>query len=160
MPANRPQRRLELLKDVVQRKRALGDRLGEAVALANLGLAHEALGDRSAAIDSLEHSLAISRPSGYALSAARSATSLGQLREQAGDLQEAEARYAEAVELIESIRVGVPRTDAYMLGFARQQGTAYERLIDLLVARGMGDAAFDLVQRAKSRALLDLLGTT
>jgi tetratricopeptide (TPR) repeat protein len=160
IPDDQPEWKIRVLTEVLERKRALGDRLGQAVALANLGVAYGLLGEREASVAAFTESLAISRPAGFAMSATKSDVELGRLSEEAGDVEEAESRYAEAVELIESVRPNVPRSDAYLVGFAREKGRAYTRLVDLLVARGADDEAFSMVQRAKSRALLDLVGTT
>lgn len=162
LPAEQAERRAELLTDVVRRKEALGDRLGEAVSLANLAAAYRALGRPDDARAALLRSLEISRAAGFFESASASSFALGRLYEADGDPAAAEAAFVEAVEMIESARPNVPLADKFRVGFIRSRGGggAYDRLVDLLVARGAYDQAFDIVQRSKSRALLEVLATT
>jgi tetratricopeptide (TPR) repeat protein len=158
LPAGEDRRKVALLTDVVARKEAVGDRLGKAVALANLGAAHRALGQDEEAARALEGSLAISRPAGYFESAAQAARDLADLRRRQGDQGAAEAGYREAVQMIEAARTQVPLDDRARVGFVRNKGRAYTSLVDLLVDHEAHDEAFELVQRAKSRALLELAG--
>ncbi len=159
LPAGEGHRKAELLTELFRRKHAIGDRLGEAVALANLGAAHKTLGRPEEAIRAWEASLAISRPAGYFESAAQAARDLAALRHGLGDTGAAEAGYREAVQMIEAARTQVPLEDRARVGFVRNKGRAYTSLVDLLVAREAYDEAFEMVQRAKSRALLEFAGT-
>ncbi|HZD69917.1 MAG TPA: tetratricopeptide repeat protein, partial [Actinomycetes bacterium] len=159
LPASEDRRKVALLTNVVARKEAIGDRLGKAVALANLGAAHRVLGQDEDAARALEDSLAISQPAGYFESAAQAARDLADLRQRQGDLDAAEGGYREAVQMIEAARTQVPLDDRARVGFVRNKGRAYTSLVDLLVDREAHDEAFELVQRAKSRALLELAGT-
>jgi CHAT domain-containing protein/tetratricopeptide (TPR) repeat protein len=160
LPATDDRRKVEILTDVVRRKEAAGDRLGMAVALANLGAAHRALDQDGPAARALEESLAISRPSGYIESAAQAARDLARIRQEQGDLRAAETGFAEAVQMIEAARLQVPLNDRYRIGFVRTKERAYLNLVDLLVGREAFDDAFNLVQRAKSRALLEIAAGT
>lgn len=158
VPDERPDERLDLLTAALVGKREVGDRLGEAVVLANLGVAYERIGRLEDAVRAFEESLAISRAAGAFESASQSARDLAHLRRVQGDLAAAEAGYADAVHMIEAARVQVPRTDRHRVGFIRNKGSAYLHLVDLLVARGAHDEAFEMVQRAKSRAMLEAAG--
>jgi hypothetical protein len=152
--------RLRILAEVLDSERSRGNRRGQAVTLANIGAAKLVLGDRAAAGTAFRQSLDISRALGFAESGAASARSLGHLAERDGNRAEAMAWYAESIEMIERLRIRLPADDAGRIGFGRDKDDAYLRLVDLLVADGRYDEAFELVQRAKSRALLDLVGAT
>ncbi|MEU6593679.1 CHAT domain-containing protein [Streptomyces sp. NPDC046881] len=152
--------KVEILTEMVAHKETVGDRLGKAVALANLGAAHSALGHRKQAVRALEGSLAISRPAGYFESAAQAARDLADLHQRQGEVRAAEVSYHEAVEMIEAARTQVPLDDRARVGFVRNKGRAYTSLVDLLVDRGAHNEALEMVQRAKSRALLELAGTS
>jgi tetratricopeptide (TPR) repeat protein len=159
LPDDEGDRKVELLSELVQAKAAVGDRLGQAVALANLGAAHKRLGHTEEAVRAWKESLTISRPAGYFQSAAQAARDLAGLRRDLGDAKAAEAGYREAVQMIEAARSQLPLEDRARVGFVRNKGGAYTNLVDLLVAREAHDEAFEMVQRAKSRALLDFAGT-
>jgi CHAT domain-containing protein len=156
LPPDQDGRRVEILTGLVDRKDAAGDRLGTAVVLANLGAAHAALGQTAQAVDAYERSLAISRPAGFFESAAQATRDLAELRLAGGDAAAAEIGFTESVALIEAARADLPLTDHHRVGFVRNKGDAYLSLVDLLTAREAYDEAFELVQRAKSRALLEI----
>ena len=156
MPENEKHRRIEILTEVVALKEAIGDRLGKAVALANLAAARRATGELTAAATAWEQSLAISRVAGFFDSASQSLVGLAGLRRAQGDLAGAERDLGESIAMIEAARLQVPLADRYRVGFVRGRGAAYGDLVDLLTERGAYDEAFDIVQQAKSRALLEI----
>lgn len=157
LPNDQAERRIELLTEVLERKRALRDQLGEAVTLANIGSARRLLGDRAGSFAAFRDSLAIARDAGYGESAALSARALGRIAAEVGNLAEAKVRYGEAIDQIERVRPNLPERDEYRVGFGQDKGQAYLELVDLLVADGEVDEAYGVVQRAKSRALLELV---
>ena len=160
MTENENRRKIEILTEVVTLKRAVGDRLGEAVALANLAAARRAVDEPGAAATAWEQSLAISRDAGFFDSASQSLVGLARLRRVQGDLAGAEKDLSESIAMIEAARLQVPLADRYRVGFTRGRGVAYGELVDLLTQRGAYDEAFDVVQQAKSRALLEIAAMT
>ena len=160
MPENENHRKIEILTDVVALKDAIGDRLGKAVALANLAAARRAVGEPGAAATAWEQSLAISRDAGFFDSASQSLVGLARLRRAQGDPAGAERDLSESIAMIEAARLQVPLADRYRVGFVRGRGAAYGDLVDLLTERGAYDEAFDVVQQAKSRALLEIAAMT
>ena len=68
----------------------------------------------------------------------------------------ARAALQQAVDLLEGQRGGVP-PDEYMSAFLSARSELYAQLLDLLVEQGRVREAFEICQRAKSRALLDRL---
>lgn len=160
MPEDENRRKIEVLTEVIALKRAAGDRFGEAVALANLAAARRAVGEPGAAATAWEQSLAISRDGGFFDSASQSLVGLARLRRVQGDTAGAERDLAESIAMIEAARLQVPLADRYRVGFIRGRGAAYGELVDLLTERGAYDEAFDVVQQAKSRALLEIAAMT
>jgi CHAT domain-containing protein len=65
-------------------------------------------------------------------------------------------RLREAVDILERFRVGVP-PDEYMTAFLGARSDLYAQLLELQLESGDVAAAFETCERAKSRALLDLL---
>ena len=64
--------------------------------------------------------------------------------------------YRRAIEVIEQQRASLT-TETAKIGFAGEKQRVYERLIALLLTADQVVEAFELVERAKSRALVDLL---
>lgn len=73
-----------------------------------------------------------------------------------GDHATAERCYREAIELLEEVRAGL-RVDAYKSAYFGSQLAVYLDLVDLLLDRGRPEEAFETAERARSRALLDLV---
>jgi CHAT domain-containing protein/tetratricopeptide (TPR) repeat protein len=82
----------------------------------------------------------------------------GRIAEREGDDDGAIELYRRAIEVIERQRASIA-TEAAKIGFAGDKQQAYARLVAKLVARGRAADAFDFVERAKSRALVDLLAS-
>lgn len=160
LPEDENHRKIEILTEVIALKRAIGDRFGEAIALANLATARRAVGEPAAAATAWEQSLAISRAGGFFDSASQSLVGLARLRRLQGDPAGAERDLAESIAMTEAARLQVPLADRYRVGFIRSRGAAYGELVDLLAERGAYNEAFDVVQQAKSRALLEIAAMT
>ncbi|WP_150476531.1 CHAT domain-containing protein [Streptomyces alboniger] len=160
LPSDENPRRITILTEVLTRKKAIGDKLGTAVVLANLGSLHHALGRQDEAAQAFEDSLRVSHAAEFFESAADTSYKLGLLRQEQNHPAVAEACYSESVRMIEAARFDVPLTDRYRVNFVRDKARPYGRLIDVLVSRESYDEAFELAQRAKSRALLEMAGTT
>jgi CHAT domain-containing protein len=69
---------------------------------------------------------------------------------------EALAAYERAIETLERYRGGVP-PDEYMAAFLAGRAGLYQEVVDLLVRRGDAARSFHYAERAKSRALVELL---
>lgn len=82
----------------------------------------------------------------------------GRLAEHANDLNAAIGFYGQAVDLIEQVRATF-KTEATKIGFIGDKQTAYHHLIAALFAAARHGQAFEYVERAKSRALVDLLAS-
>ncbi|MCB1693793.1 MAG: CHAT domain-containing protein [Pseudomonadales bacterium] len=75
-----------------------------------------------------------------------------------GDMDDARRLYYEAIDIIESQRSNL-RTEAGRIGFLGDRQRVYGELVSLLVQAGDGVAAFNVAERAKARALVDLLAS-
>ncbi|HLG13903.1 MAG TPA: CHAT domain-containing tetratricopeptide repeat protein [Blastocatellia bacterium] len=87
-------------------------------------------------------------------------TSLGYLAASSGLAEKAEASFKRAVELIEDLRVLLP-SDEFRTAFVGDKLTPYTELARLCLADDAGPRvadALDYVERARSRALVDMLG--
>lgn len=82
----------------------------------------------------------------------------GKIAEAEGNRGEAIDFYRQTVDIIEMQRSTI-NTEASKIGFVGDKQTVYSRLIGALFADGRYAAAFDYVERSKSRALVDLLAT-
>jgi CHAT domain-containing protein len=81
---------------------------------------------------------------------------LGRIAEQEGNLKEAISFYRRAIAIIEEQRSTI-NTETSKIGFVGDKQEAYRRLVFALYADGQYAAAFEYVERAKSRALVDML---
>lgn len=75
---------------------------------------------------------------------------------QGGQDDAALADYEGAIRALERYRMGVP-PDEYMTSFLAGRSALYQEVVDLLVRRGDAILAFHYAERAKSRALVELL---
>jgi CHAT domain-containing protein len=81
---------------------------------------------------------------------------LGRMARAEGDGALAAKRLADAVGVIEAQRANI-NTDAAKIGFIGDKQAVYQELISLLVEQKRAGEALEFVERAKSRALVDLL---
>lgn len=80
----------------------------------------------------------------------------GRIAEREGETAQAVDFYRRAIEVIERQRSSI-HTEANKIGFVGDKQSVYTRLIDLLERSGRAGEAFEYAERAKSRALVDLL---
>src|SRR5262247_3980131 len=81
---------------------------------------------------------------------------LGRLKELNGALSEAEQLYMKAIDQMESLRGNI-RLDEMRMSFGRDKYQVYENIVNLKLTKGDKSAAFQFVERSKSRTLIDLL---
>ena len=80
----------------------------------------------------------------------------GRIAESESDSATAQRLYAQAVDVIERQRSSI-NTAASKIGYVGDKQKVYARLIALLITDGAWARAFEYVERARSRALVDLL---
>jgi CHAT domain-containing protein len=81
---------------------------------------------------------------------------LGRLKELNRAFDEAEQLYIKAIEQMESLRGNI-RLDEMRMSFGRDKYQVYENMVNLKLTKGDTRAAFQFVERSKSRTLIDLL---
>ncbi len=81
---------------------------------------------------------------------------LGRLKELNGSTDEAEQLYMKAIDEMESLRGNI-RLDELRMSFGRDKYQVYENIVNLKLSKGDSHAAFQFVERSKSRTLIDLL---
>src|SRR5262249_55293431 len=90
--------------------------------------------------------------------AQRCHTSLGLLAEAAGDFERAEAAFQRAIALIEELRAPLP-AEEFRTAFGAGKLTPYAETVRLVVGGAPRAAeALDYVERARARALVEMLG--
>ncbi len=82
----------------------------------------------------------------------------GRIAEQEGNLKEAIGYYRQSIDIIEQQRSSI-NTEASKIGFVGNKQSVYHRLVSSMYADGQHGAAFEYVERSKSRALVDMLAT-
>lgn len=80
----------------------------------------------------------------------------GRIAEREKDLAGALAWYGRAIDVVEQQRASI-NTEASKIGFVGDKQDLYGRAIGCALALGLPDRAYDFMERAKSRALVDLL---
>src|SRR5262249_49791584 len=76
-----------------------------------------------------------------------------------GELDDARNYYQEAIALFEDLRASLA-AESYQITFTDKGAALYPRLVEVLLKQTKPAEALEVVERAKSRALLSLLGTT
>jgi CHAT domain-containing protein len=117
-------------------------------------------GNRRAARLLLEETLRDAQQQMVPQIAHRCFTSLGQVAMADGDVSQAEAHFRSALHLIEHMRAPLP-AEAFRIAFLSDKLTPYTELVRLCLADGSPQRvaeALGYVERARARALLDLLG--
>ncbi len=148
-----------ILEEALKVRRKLGDRLGEAFTLGSLGAWYANHGQNEQARRAYLACLEIAWGAGFFNPAYKAAKDLGRLYEADGDLDSAQKYYREAIEWIESTREKTPFLDQYRSGFTEDKQDPYHRLHRLALAGKDPGEAYAIVQRAKSRALLEITAT-
>jgi CHAT domain-containing protein len=80
----------------------------------------------------------------------------GRIAEQEGDWVNAQQYYSDAIDVIEEQRATI-HTEMHKIGFAGDKQAVYAHLIAVLVATNQPRPAFEYAERAKARALVDML---
>ncbi|NEQ09212.1 MAG: tetratricopeptide repeat protein [Moorea sp. SIO4E2] len=135
--------------------RKIGNRSGVACSLCNLGNTYKDLGDYPKAIENHQQSLTIARAIGYRQREGGFLHNLGYALFKSGDLKQAQTFLTKAMEVRESLRPGLP--DNHKITLSEQQSNTYLALQQVLIARNKTDAALEVAERGRARALAELL---
>ncbi|MFQ5965702.1 MAG: tetratricopeptide repeat protein [Candidatus Scalinduaceae bacterium] len=135
----------------------IGDKPSEEKCLTSMGLIYMEQEKDEKAVEYLEEALKVSKGMSVREEIWKAQNNLGQLAYFSGDLQKAKSYYSEAINTIESIR-GKISVEEYKTSFIEDKIPIYADMIDVLLGLKEDEEAFNYVERAKSRSLLDLLG--
>ncbi len=133
------------------------DRRGESAALSNLGIAYDSLGDYAKAIDYQQQGLAIAREISDKNGEGQSLNNLGFALQKSGNLTEAENVLRTGIDTWESLRERLRDNDAYKISIFEQQNRTYRLLQEVLIAQNNPNAALEISERGRARALVELL---
>jgi CHAT domain-containing protein len=136
---------------------AIGDKYGAAGALSDLSDTYRAAGKPAEALEAAERATTIARESG-------SRETLWQAREQAGRAYRSLNQFAQARQALEESIATIEALRAEVAGGEQEQQRSFERkispyhaMVELLAAQHQSAVAFSYAERAKARALLDVL---
>ncbi|MBD2328732.1 CHAT domain-containing tetratricopeptide repeat protein [Alkalinema sp. FACHB-956] len=135
----------------------LKDRRGEGVSLGSLGNAYLTQGNYSKAIAYYEQSLTINREIKDRKGESISRSNLGLTLLKLNRLPEAESNLRSAIAIQESLRTGL--TDRNKISIADTQKDAYINLQKVLITQKKSEAALEIAERGRARALVELLAS-
>jgi CHAT domain-containing protein len=135
----------------------LGESNARAAALTVASAAALAQGDASGAAASAREAASLARGAGTRPALWAADVRLARALRRQGDLAGARAALDEAIRTIESVRRDVAGGDAERARFFEGAVDAYYDLADLLIAQNRPAEALRVAERAKGRALLDVL---
>ncbi|HYR30176.1 MAG TPA: tetratricopeptide repeat protein, partial [Thermoanaerobaculia bacterium] len=154
------------LGDTAKAKRAYEESYAIAAELKSsdtmfLSLMHQSelartAGDRAAELELLQRGMAIARQTLLPEHLWESHAGLGRAFRSAGRLDDARRELMQAVTIVEELRRGIPGDELAQQAFETMV-LPYRELVAVLVAQGDHAGALEYAERAKGRALLDVL---
>lgn len=148
---------LEPLETAIRIAGEIGDRtnrtkglVARADALATLGRGDEAKAE-------YEASLVEARSLPLPEMEWRALQGLARLARAARNDEEARARLANAIDVVEKLRAAI-RVEEFQDGFLQDKQSLYDDMVRLLADMGRADQAFEFSERARARNFIDLLG--
>jgi CHAT domain-containing protein/tetratricopeptide (TPR) repeat protein len=136
--------------------RTLDDRFGIGLSLHNLGEVYQKCGNWSEALAAYQQALSIIREFNNHYEETDVLANIAFLHQEIGASEQALHYYDQAIQVIEDLRAGVS-SEAAQAGFFGTVVDIYANAVLLYVKTGQYTQAFDLVERARSRAFLDML---
>ena len=136
---------------------AIGDRNGVASLLFHIGILYEKQGRYSQALDFAERAATVAREIGDSAVLWRARVCAGSAYRTLNRSDQARLAFEEAIAVIETMRVQVAGGEQAQQRFFEDKLSPYHAMVDLLVARNNPTEALTFAERAKARALLDLL---
>jgi CHAT domain-containing protein len=158
-----PAEAVPLLKQATELYQGTEDALGKIHSLLELGRASQALSDTGQAAEHFYRALEISRERKTLMSEAVALSAVARLERDRGNLPAAASAIGDALRIVESIRPKVA-SQRQRVSFFASSRDYYDFYVDLEMRLHQGDpagghlaAALAASERARSRALLDLL---
>jgi len=122
----------------------------------NLGEVYQKCGNRAEALRAYQQALSIIREFDDRYEEAEALANLAFLHQEMREYERALDYYGQAIDLIEGLRAGVSAAEA-RVGFFATVVDTYAHAVLLCLEIGDQERAFDTVERARARALLDIL---
>ncbi|NIR47594.1 tetratricopeptide repeat protein, partial [candidate division KSB1 bacterium] len=157
----------ERFQEALHMSREVADSWSETSCLINLGLISARASKTELALDYYDQAIKIAKAKNYVEHLYRSYHGLGILYRNS-DLEQSYKYFAQAIETLEGLRAGFSDPE-FKMGFLREKESSFETMVDLLITlppetaqRLKIDAEkelFHYIEMAKSKVLLDLLGS-
>lgn len=149
--------------DFYEKSLALAESSGSRQWIANVLLgvaeAHHAQGSYPTALECANRATLISREIGSREMLWESLTIAGRVHRSRNDPAAARQAFDEAIANIEELRLQVPGSEQGRQRFFENKVSPYQEMVGLLVAQGNRGEAFSYAERARGRALLDVLNS-
>ena len=129
----------------------------QAAAQGGIGGVYARQGKFEAALEAYQQALATHREIGDRAGEINNLASIAQVLEKLERVEEASQAYAEALDAVEDVRA-LAGGEAERASFAAQHESIYQDAIDLHYRVGHYQEAFQIAERARARAFLDLIG--
>jgi CHAT domain-containing protein len=138
---------------------SIGHKFGVAEVLLNIGFLSNKQRDYQKALQMAEHSAAIAREIGSREHLWQARTVAGKAYRALSQPDQARAAFDEAIAVTEAIRADAAGGAQEQQGFFENKVSAYRAMVDLLIAQNQFDEALRYAERAKARALLDVVSS-
>ncbi len=148
------QQALELYQQQLEMARKTGDRASIANSLKSLATAYESLGQYSQAIESYQQQLQIAKDTSDRLAEGTAFNNIALALLKSNKFTEAQKTLLDAMKVWEAIRAKLGSNDDY---FA-QQATTYNLQQQVLIAQNQPEAALELSEQGRVKAIVGLLG--
>ena len=155
---NRAQAIEDFQKSLALRE-ALGDKAGIADTLNDIGGVYEAQGNYSQTLDTASRATALAGQIGYMEALWKARLTAGAAYRALNQPARARPAFEEAITTIEALRANVAGGVGEQQRFFESKVFPYHAMVDLLTHEGQPAEALIFAERAKSRALLDVLQT-
>ncbi len=154
---NRPREAMHWFNQALPHFRTAQARGGEASTLANLGTVHHSLGRPKEALTLYQEALALYQGMNFVDGQIDILHGMARTNRSLGLLNEAEAHHTQAIHLVESSRAGLGSSSDMRTKFLASKLFVYYPYLTLLVDRGKTERAFEVTQRIKARALVEMV---
>jgi tetratricopeptide (TPR) repeat protein len=136
--------------------RAQDDRHGMGLSLVNLGEVYQKRGNWLEALQAYQQALSLIREFDNRYDETEALANLGFLHQEMEEYELALDYYSQAIDLIEDMRAGIT-SEAARAGFFATIVDTYANTVLLCLEMGDHERAFNIAERARSRAFLDVL---
>jgi CHAT domain-containing protein/Tfp pilus assembly protein PilF len=148
---------LEHFRKSLAMREDLGDKAGVSRTLIDMGNASGLQGNYAQALDFAGRATVLAKQFGYPVEFWRAQTVAGRSYRALNQLTHARQAFEEAIDAIETLRAQVAGGAQEQQRSFEDKLDSYQAMVELLVAQNQSGAALAYAERAKARALLDVL---